>query len=64
MACSARRTDDADGQASQEVVDAIMTAWPLVMVPRAAHCKLIDEPQLCCDIFVRFLSTCDATRGR
>ena len=44
------------------VVDSIPTAWPLVTVPRAAHCKFLDEPQLCVDAVQKFLNTCDLTR--
>mmetsp|Transcript_60421 Transcript_60421/g.165963 ORF Transcript_60421/g.165963 Transcript_60421/m.165963 type:complete len:145 (+) Transcript_60421:329-763(+) len=46
------------------VVDSIPTAWPLVTIPRAAHCKFLDEPQLCVDAIQKFLNTCDLTRRR
>ena len=29
----------------QQVVDSIPTAWPLVVIPRAAHVKEVDEPR-------------------
>jgi len=38
-------------------VDSIPMAWPLVTIPRAAHCKLLDEPQLCVEAIARFLLT-------
>ena len=55
--------DTMSQECHQLVVDSIPTAWPLVTIPRAAHCKLLDEPQLCCDAMYKFLYTCEATRG-
>ena len=49
-------------ECSQQVVDSIPTAFPLVTIPRAAHCKLIDEPKLCCDEMAKFLHTVEAMR--
>ena len=49
-------------ECSQQVVDSIPTAWPLVVIPRAAHCKLLDEPVLCAAAVAKFLHTCDRTR--
>ena len=46
----------------QQVVDSIPTAWPLVVVPRAAHCKLLDEPVIVTDHVAKFLHTCEKTR--
>lgn len=46
----------------QQVVDSIPTAWPLMMIPRAAHCKLLDEPQLVVGAVAKFLHTCEKTR--
>ena len=51
-------------ECSQHTVDHIPYAWPLVVIPRAAHCKLCDEPQACCLQIARFLKTCDAIRQR
>ena len=36
--------DTMSEECHQLVVDSIPAAWPLVTIPRAAHCKLIDEP--------------------
>jgi len=47
--------DTMSQECQQLVVDSIPTAWPLVTIPRAAHCKLIDEPQLCVEAIARFL---------
>jgi proline-specific peptidase len=55
--------DTMSQECQQQVVDSIPTAWPLVTIPRAAHCKLLDEPVLCCDAIARFLFTCDTTRA-
>ena len=49
-------------ECSQAVVDAIPAAWPLVTVPRAAHCKLLDEPHLCAAHLSRFLASVEAAR--
>lgn len=46
----------------QQVVDSLPHAWPLVVIPRAAHCKLIDEPHACCAQVVKFISTIEHTR--
>ena len=46
----------------QQVVDSIPTAWPLMLIPRAAHCKLLDEPQLVVAAVAKFLHTCEETR--
>ena len=44
----------------QLIVDSIPAAHPLVTIPRAGHCKLIDEPQLCCDAIERFVACNEA----
>jgi L-proline amide hydrolase len=49
-------------ECSQALVDAIPAAWPLVTIPRAAHCKLLDEPHLCIAHLARFLSSIEAAR--
>ena len=46
----------------QQVVDHIPYAWPCICIPRAAHCKLLDEPQLCCKATFKFLETVHAMR--
>jgi len=45
---------------SLQVVHNLPFAWPLVCIPRAGHCKLCDEPQICCKEFLKFLTTVDA----
>lgn len=47
-------------ECSQVIVDTIKFAFPLVMIPRAAHCKLCDEPELCIKHLAKFLHTCQA----
>ena len=49
-------------ECSQQVVDSIPTAVPLVTIPRAGHCKLIDEPQLCNEAMLKFLHTVESVR--
>jgi len=46
----------------QQVVDSIPTAWPLQVIPRAAHVKELDEPQLVVAAVAKFLHTCEETR--
>ena len=55
--------DTMSQECHMQVVNSIPTAWPLVTIPRAAHCKLIDEPILCNDAMAKFLFTCDQTRS-
>jgi proline iminopeptidase len=55
--------DTMSQECQQLVVDSIPTAWPLVTIPRAAHCKLLDEPNLVCSAVAKFLYTCEATRS-
>ncbi len=47
----------------QQVVDSIPCAWPLVTIPRAAHCKLLDEPEAVCAVVAKFLHTTEKTRA-
>ena len=56
--------DTMSQETHMEVVDGIPHSWPLVTVPRAAHCKLIDEPQLCCAHIEKFLNTVESIRQR
>jgi len=44
-------------ECSQQLVDNIPNCRPLVVVPRASHCKLLEEPHLCIDHMVGFLSS-------
>jgi proline-specific peptidase len=44
----------------QLVVDSIRTAQPLITIARAGHCKLIDEPQACCEAVAKFLRGVEA----
>eukprot|EP00040_Diaphanoeca_grandis_P041890 m.263729 g.263729 ORF g.263729 m.263729 type:complete len:336 (-) comp51811_c0_seq1:127-1134(-) len=46
----------------QLVVDSISTAHPIVHIPRAGHCKIIDEPQLCCEVIAKFLVSVEVAR--
>ena len=43
-------------ECSQQVVDNIPNCDPLVVVPRTSHCKLLEEPQLCIQHILHFLS--------
>eukprot|EP01046_Picozoa_sp_COSAG06_P051301 COSAG06_NODE_8341_length_2199_cov_1.301905_3_plen_66_part_00 len=36
---------------------------PLLKVPRAGHCKLIDEPQFCCEAMAKFLDMIESMRA-
>jgi L-proline amide hydrolase len=56
--------DTMSEECCQVIVDDIQTAFPLVTIPRAAHCKLIDEPQLCVNSILRFLNTVEAIRDQ
>jgi proline iminopeptidase len=49
-------------ECSQQVVNSIPTAVPLVTIPHARHCKLIDEPQLCNEAMLKFLHTVESVR--
>ena len=39
----------------QAIVRACPLAVPLVVIPRASHCKLMEEPQLCVAHMAAFL---------
>eukprot|EP00596_Hydrurales_sp_CCMP1899_P007528 CAMPEP_0119043228 /NCGR_PEP_ID=MMETSP1177-20130426/19660_1 /TAXON_ID=2985 /ORGANISM="Ochromonas sp, Strain CCMP1899" /LENGTH=185 /DNA_ID=CAMNT_0007010911 /DNA_START=505 /DNA_END=1062 /DNA_ORIENTATION=- len=52
--------DTMSEECSQLIVDNITTAVPLVHIPRAAHCKLIDEPYVVVNILSDFLKTCES----
>jgi proline-specific peptidase len=49
-------------ECSYAIVNRIPTCWPLVMIPRAGHCKLMDEPHLCLDVMKKFLNTVESAR--
>lgn len=51
-------------ECSQQIVDHLPHCWPLVVIPRASHCKLMEEPQLCIDQMVKFLDSVEAVRQR
>lgn len=42
-------------ECSMEVVKNIRNCFPLVTIPRAAHCKTLDEPQLCVEEVLKFI---------
>jgi L-proline amide hydrolase len=50
-------------ECSLAIVNNIPTCWPLVMIPRAGHCKLLDEPQVCVEQTMKFLNTVEASRS-
>ena len=54
--------DTMSRECHQQVVDSIPTAWPLVIIPNAAHCKELDEPQVVAAETAKFLHTCEKTR--
>lgn len=54
--------DTMSEECGQVIVDNIPTCWPLVIIPRAGHCKLCDEPQLVVQSIEKFLNTSEATR--
>jgi len=47
-------------ECQQQLVDNIKYAWPLVVIPRSSHCKLLEEPFLCNDAMVKFLNTVES----
>jgi len=47
---------------SQQVVDSIPKAVPLVVVKRASHCKLLEETHVCIEEISNFLNACEAQR--
>eukprot|EP01038_Epipyxis_sp_PR26KG_P010615 gene10615-14256_t len=47
-------------ECSQTIVDNIPGCWPLVIIPRAAHCKLVDEPQVCVQHVVNFVKSIES----
>ena len=50
-------------ECSQQVVDNIPGCWPLVVVPRSSHCKLLEEPHICIEHMIRFLDGCEEKRA-
>jgi L-proline amide hydrolase len=49
-------------ECSNAIVERVSTAWPLVKIPRAGHCKLMDEPFYCLDVMKKFLNTIEFAR--
>ncbi len=49
-------------ECSQIIVDNIPSAFPLVCIPRAGHCKTIDEPHEVVREIVKFLNTVEGIR--
>lgn len=47
---------------SNAIVERIPRAWPLVTIPRAAHCKLMDEPHLVVEEVRKFLAAVEEER--
>ena len=56
--------DTMSEECHMQCVDGIRHAWPLVTIPRAAHCKLIDEAQLCSEQVARFLDQVEGIRRK
>ncbi len=54
--------DSMTQECSQAIVSRIPGARPLVTIPRAAHCKLLDEPQLCNAEIAKFLQSVEKER--
>jgi len=46
------------------IVDAIPKCEPLVTIPKAAHCKLLDEPNAVCDVIVQFVDKAENKAGQ
>ena len=44
-------------ECQSQLVEGIRYAWPLVVIPRTSHCKLLEEPFLCNDVMIKFLNT-------
>lgn len=52
--------DTMSKRCSQKIIDSMPKgAAKMVEIPRAAHCKLIDEPQLCIEETYKFLKAQD-----
>lgn len=49
-------------ECSKAVVNNIPTAWPLITIPRASHCKLLEEPHICIQEITKFLHTVEMCR--
>lgn len=49
-------------ECSKLVVNSIPTAWPLIVIPRASHCKLLEEPQPCIQAMAKFLYSVEMSR--
>lgn len=47
-------------ECSMAIVNNVSTAWPLVTIKRASHCKLLEEPQDCIEAMHKFLSTIES----
>ena len=45
------------------IVEAIPKCQPLVTIPKAAHCKLLDEPNAVCDVIVKFCDGVEKPEG-
>jgi L-proline amide hydrolase len=56
--------DSMTEECAMVMVNNIPRAWPLVIIPRAAHCKLMDEPQLCCAEFAKFLDAVESGEAK
>lgn len=56
--------DTMTDECSMLVVDNIPYARPLVKIPHAGHCKIIDEPQMCVDAISTFLNEVHASSNK
>ena len=51
-------------ECQKQVVDNLKYSWPLVVIPRASHCKLLEEPFLCNEVMTKFLNTNESLRNK
>lgn len=51
-------------ECSNAIVIAIPGAWPLVVIPRASHCKLLEEPQLCIEAMIKYMDDTEVARSK
>jgi L-proline amide hydrolase len=56
--------DSMTEECSLAIVNNIRNAWPLVTIPRAGHCKLLDEPQLVVAEITKFLDAIEEARDK
>lgn len=57
MLCLAGEFDTMTVECHEEILRSVTLAAPLAVIPRASHCKLMEEPLLCVEECARFLAS-------